>query len=98
MSRTETGRSSVLREMGVDKGCLTSPPAAARRSRPRSTACAAASACGTVNETVALMLTPRAVASSIATRPTDVAGNFTWMFGARPANRTPCSTIRVASR
>ena len=71
-----------------------SPPAAASRSSPRSTASAAAIAWLTVNETVALMLTPRAVASSIAAMPVAVAGNLTWRFGARPANRTACSTIR----
>ena len=76
----------------------TSPPAAARRSSPRSTASAAASAWGTVKLTVALMLTPRKVASSMATIPAAVAGNLTWMFGASAANRTACSTIRAGSR
>ncbi len=57
--------------MSVTTGAIdaTSRPAAARRARPRSTASAAARACGTVNETVALMLTPRNVASSIAVEP-----------------------------
>ncbi len=75
-----------------------SSPAAARRARPRSTASAAASACGTVNETVALMLMPRNVASSMASMPAAVAGNLTCMFGARPAKRTACSTMRTGSR
>ena len=76
----------------------TSCPAAARRSRPRSTASATASAWGTVKLTVPLMLTPRAVASSMATRPAAVTGNLTWMFGARVAKRTACSTMRAGSR
>ena len=75
-----------------------SPPAAASRFSPRSTASAAAIACGTVNETVALMLTPRAVASSMATMPAEVAGSLTWRLGARPAKRMACSTIRAGSR
>ena len=54
-----------------------SPPEASNRRNPRSTASAAATACGTVKETVALMLTPRAVDSSIATIPAEVAGIFT---------------------
>jgi hypothetical protein len=37
----------------------TSAPSASRRRRPRSIASATASACGTVKDTVALMLTPR---------------------------------------
>ena len=36
-----------------------SRPSARRRSSPRSMASATATACGTVKETVALMLTPR---------------------------------------
>ena len=36
-----------------------SSPSASRRSSPRSIASATASACGTVKDTVALMLTPR---------------------------------------
>ena len=75
-----------------------SAPVAARRARPRSTASATASAWETVKTTVPLALTPRAVASSMATMPAAVAGNFTWMFGARPARRAACSTIRAASR
>ena len=65
--------------MIVQTGAIdsTSSPAAARRSRPRSTAAPTASACGTVNDTVALMLTPRALASSIAAIPARVAGSFT---------------------
>jgi hypothetical protein len=47
-----------------------------------------------VKQTVALMLTPAAVACSIAAIPARVAGNLTWMFGARLANRSPCSSIR----
>ena len=75
-----------------------SPPAAASASRPRSTASPTAMAWATVKQTVALMLTPAAVASSIARIPAVVAGNLTWMFGARPANRTPCSSMRSVFR
>ena len=71
-----------------------SPPAAANASRPRSTASATAIACATVKQTVALMLTPTAVAASIAAIPARVAGNLTWMFGAKAAKRSPCSSIR----
>jgi hypothetical protein len=71
-----------------------SAPPAARPSRPRSTASATAIACETVVQTVALTLTPAAVACSIATMPAFVAGNLTCMFGARPANRRPCSSMR----
>ena len=76
----------------------TSSPAASRRASPRSTASAEATAWGTVKLTVELMLTPRKVASSIPSMPAAVAGNLTWMFGARPWNRTACSTIRTGSR
>ena len=75
-----------------------SPPAASNRARPRSTASAAAIACGTVNTTVMFATTPRAVASSTAWSPAAVHGNLTWMFGASPLNRTACSTIRAGSR
>ena len=74
---------------------LTSWPAASRRRSPRSTASPTASAWGTVKETVALMLIPRAVTSSIAAIPADVAGILTMMFGARPSKCTACSTSRV---
>ena len=43
-----------------------SRPSFSRRARPRSTASATAMACGRVKETVALMLMPRYVASSMA--------------------------------
>ena len=62
---------------------LVSSPAASRRFSPRSTASATATHCGSVKETVALMLMPSAVASSIAAIPARVAGIFTIMFGAR---------------
>ncbi len=74
------------------------PSALPRRSRPRSTASATASDCGTVKHTVALMLTPCAVSSSIAAMPACVAGTFTCMFGASDAKWSPCSTSRGASR
>ena len=62
-------------------------PPASRRCRPRSTASATARHCGTVNDTVALMLIPRAVASSIASMPARVAGILTIMLGASASNR-----------
>ena len=77
---------------------LASPPAASKRRRPRSTASPTAIAWGTVNPTVALIAMPRAVASSIASRPAAVVGNLTWMFGARVAKCTACSSIRAGSR
>ena len=54
-------QSSVRPTMIVQTGPmrLMSRPSASRRRRPRSTASATAIAWGTVNETVALMLTPR---------------------------------------
>ena len=48
---------------------VVSWPSASRRAIPRSTASAAASACATLNETVALTLMPRYVASSMAAIP-----------------------------
>ena len=54
---------------------VMSPPSRSRRSRPRSTASATASACGTLKDTVALMLIPRAVASSIAQIPASSPGS-----------------------
>ena len=75
-----------------------SRPAAARRASPRSAASAAATAWATVNDTVAIVFTPRNVASSTAAIPAAVAGNLTWMLGARPARCTACSVIRAASR
>ena len=71
---------------------------ASRRSRPRWTASAAANACATLNETVALMLTPRYVASSIASIPARVAGSLTMTFGASPSNTRACATSASASR
>ena len=71
----------------------TLPPRAANASRPRSIASATASAWGTVKQTVALTLIPSPVAASIAAMPARVAGNFTCMFGARVANRRPCSSM-----
>src|SRR5436309_15884860 len=47
-------------------------PAASRRRMPRSIASAAATACATEKQTVVLTLTPRALASSIASRPAEV--------------------------
>ena len=69
-----------------------------RRFRPRSTASATAIAWGRVKLTVALMLIPRAVASSTASIPACVAGIFTIMFGASSLKRTACSTIASALR
>ncbi len=77
---------------------LTSSPASSRRRRPRSTASATASDCGTVKQTVALTLIPAAVMSSSAWIPARVTGAFTCMFGASPANRIACSVILAASR
>jgi len=77
---------------------LVSSPAASRRRRPRSTASATASACGTVNETVALTLIPFAVISSSAAIPARVTGAFTCMFGASPAKAIACSVMRAGSR
>ena len=58
----------------------------------------AATACGTVKETVTLMLMPRYVASSIASMPTAVAGILTMMFGAREAKCSAWATRAAASR
>ena len=49
-------------------------------------------------ETVALMLTPRKVASSIASTPALVAGIFTIILGARLLKSTACSTNAFALR
>ena len=76
----------------------TARPSASRRRRPRSTASAATRACATLNETVALTLTPRYVASSITRTPTLVAGNLTMMFGARRSKPIPCSSMRSYAR
>ncbi len=73
-------------------------PPASRRCRPRSTASATASACGTVKQTVALMLIPAAVTVSIASTPALVTGIFTCMLGARAPKRIACSTMRAGSR
>jgi hypothetical protein len=93
-------QSSSRPTMSVHTGAIVvaSSPASSRRRSPRSTASATASACGTVNDTVALMLTPAAVISSSAAIPARVTGAFTCMFGARPANRIACSVIRSGSR
>ncbi len=74
----------------------TSWPSDSRRFSPRSTASATARHCGSVNDTVALMLMPSAVAASIAGMPALVAGILTIMFGARPSKRRACSTIASA--
>jgi hypothetical protein len=58
----------------------------------------AASACGTEKETVTLMFTPRYVASSMASMPTDVAGILTMMFGARDAKCSAWSARARADR
>ena len=60
-------------------------PSRSRRRRPRSTASATATHCGSEKQTVALMLMPRAVASSIAGMPAAVTGILTMMFGASAA-------------
>ena len=73
-------------------------PSASRRRRPRSTASATAMHWGRVKETVALMLTPRYVDSSIAATPAWVAGIFTIMLAARLLNAIVCSTIAAVSR
>ena len=49
-------------------------PSASRRAMPRSTASAAATACATLNETVALTLMPRYDASSMAATPAASSG------------------------
>ena len=60
-------------------------PARSRRRRPRSTASATATHCGSEKHTVALMLMPRYVASSIAGMPAAVTGILTMMLGASAA-------------
>ena len=47
---------------------------------------------------MALTLIPRAVASSIASTPAAVVGNFTMMFGARATKPSAWATIAAASR
>src|SRR5436190_3261613 len=93
-------QSSIRPIMIVTTGPIDAvdPPAASRRAIPRSIASAAAIAWATEKQTVVLTLIPRALASSIATRPAVVAGNFTMMFGARRSKWRPCSTIRSADR
>ncbi len=71
---------------------------ASRRRRPRSTASAAASAWATENDTVALMLMPRYVASSIAATPALVVGNLTMTFGASSEKAKAWVTMAGASR
>ena len=63
-------------------------PSRSRRFRPRSTASATATHCGRVKHTVALMLMPRYVASSMAGIPARVTGIFTIMLGASWLNST----------
>ena len=62
-------------------GAMSCPPARAR-CRPRSTASATATHCGTVKQTVALMLMPVTVAFFDGSMPARVAGILTIMFGA----------------
>ncbi len=69
-----------------------------RLRRPRSTASATAIDWGSVNEAVALMLTPRKVASSMASMPAQVMGILTIMFGASPLKYTACSRMAWGSR
>ena len=80
-------QSSSLPTMIVHTGPMgaISLPSRPGRERPRSTASATAMACGTVKLTVALMLTPRQVASSMASIPAAVTGIFTMILGAIPA-------------
>jgi hypothetical protein len=68
------------------------------RCRGHPTASAAATACATLKDTVALTLMPRYDASSMPATPACVVGNFTMMFGARPVNPKACVTIAGASR
>ncbi len=100
LSITTFSQSSSRPTINVQTGPIVSMgrPADSRRDSPRSTASATATACGNVNDTVALMLIPAAVASSMAGIPELVAGIFTIMFGARAANRRACSSIRCESR
>ncbi len=51
----------------------------------------------TVKLTVALMVMPWAVASSMAMRPATVTGSLTCRFGARPAKWSAYSTLAGAS-
>ena len=76
----------------------TSSPAASRAFSPRSMASPAATAWATVKETVTLMLTPRRVASSMASTPVLVAGIFTMMFGARFEKYSAWSASALALR
>ena len=76
----------------------TSPPAASRRCSPRSTAPVTAGARGTVKQTVALTLTPAAVAVSIACTPAQVTVIFTCILGAGALKRSACSVMPAASR
>ena len=75
-----------------------SSPAFRRRSSPLSTASATATAWGTEKQTVALMLMPRHVASSMAPTPASVTGILTIMLGARASKWTAWATIRSALR
>ena len=77
---------------------LMSLPSISRRCRPRSTASATAMHCGRLKQTVALTLSPRWVASSMAAMPARVAGIFTITFGARRLNLIAFSSIAPASR
>ena len=89
-----SSRPTISEQTGLNRP--SSPPSATKRAIPRSTASPTAIAWATLKATVALMTTPRAVASSIATSPAAVVGNLTWMFGASVSKWTACSTIRSA--
>ena len=100
LSATTLSQSSRRPTMIVhtDPIAVMSWPSRSLRRRPRSTASATARACGTLNETVALMLMPRAVASSIAQMPAKVAGIFTIMFGASASKWIACRRMPGPSR
>ena len=99
-STTTFSQSSMRPIISVTTGPIdpVGRPAASRRASPRSIAMAACTAWATVKLTVTLTLMPRAVASSIATSPADVAGSFTMMFGAIAWNRIACSSISAGER
>ncbi len=77
---------------------VMSCPSRSLRRKPRSTASATARACGTLNDTVALMLIPRAVASSMAQMPAYVAGIFTIILGASASKWIACRRMPGPSR
>src|SRR6266550_1768860 len=95
LSQSSSRPTMIVHTGPIDSMAL---PSASRRLSPRSTASATAMHCGRVNETVALMLIPRYVTSSIATIPALVAGILTIMFWARRLNAIAFSTIAAASR